>query len=182
MPFSTPPKCRAEAVRALSKNRGLVRSRMASVMSEVEMWTGHGTWQRPSEQHDSGPGQRYWRRSSLSSGIRAITRRAWMRWRGVMVMSRVGQTCSQAPHSMHLSAMGTPNSCPNSVISFMGLMKQSGSSLTRTPGLRTFCGSARCFSSFISAYMSSPHSRATKGAMARPVPCSPFSEPSSDST
>ena len=46
------------------------------------------------------------------------------------------------------------------------------------PGDRMFCGSASRFSSRISPVSFGPHSRSTKGATLRPVPCSALSEPS----
>ncbi len=47
-----------------------------------------------------------------------------------------------------------------------------------TPGLRRLSGSKACLIRFINAYAFSPHSISTKGAMFRPVPCSPLSDPS----
>src|SRR6516162_5800878 len=54
----------------------------------------------------------------------------------------------------------------------------SGSSVSMTPGERMFFGSASRFSFHINAVRRIPHSRSTKGATFRPVPCSALSEPS----
>ena len=85
---------------------------------------------------------------------------------------RLGQTCSQKPHSMHLSIHGETGG-----VRLMFLLTTSGSPLISTPGLSRPLGSMSFLIRVINEYALSPHSRDTYGAIARPVPCSAFNEP-----
>ena len=95
-----------------------------------------------------------------------------MRPRGVSVTRRLGQTCSQKPHSMHLSIRDDTVG-----VRLMFLRTTSGSPFISTPGLNRSPGSMSSLIRVISEYALSPHSRATYGAIARPVPCSALREP-----
>ena len=96
-----------------------------------------------------------------------------IRWRGVVVRSRLGQTGSQKPHSTQRVAIS----------SMSGIVRRScrctsGVRDRITSGASTPLGSASVLIRHISSVACSPHSRTTNGAMLMPVPCSDFSEPS----
>src|ERR1700744_5366114 len=140
--------------------------------------TGQGSAHVPSAAHVCIPSYSY----SLSScaniceslGWRAISRRTTMRWRGVMVTLRDGQTGSHMPHSMQRVAsepsIAGEDLNPCRWIPSLRLRTQSGAS---TP-----YGSANLLIRHIISVALSPHSRRTNGAILRPVPCSALSEPS----
>ena len=81
---------------------------------------------------------------------------------------RLGQTCSQKPHSMHLSIHGETGG-----VRLMFLLTTSGSPLISTPGLNRPLGSTSFLILVINEYALSPHSRAherghrTAGAVLR---------------
>ena len=106
-------------------------------------------------------------------GWRSSSRRTTMRCLGVSVSSRLGQTGSQKPHSMHMSASG---SIEGSDLRWSRCAF--GPLGTMTPGFSSPCGSTRAFSRRMMAIASGPHSVSTNGAMFRPVPCSALSAPS----
>ncbi len=106
-------------------------------------------------------------------GWRAISRRMTIRWRGVSVRSRLGQTGSQKPHSTQVL---TDSSTSGVVFRFSRW--QFGSRLRTMPGPSTPSGSASSLTRHMSAVARSPHSSSTNGAMLTPVPCSALSEPS----
>ena len=104
---------------------------------------------------------------------RAISRRRTIRWRGVVVRLRLGQTGSQKPHSTQVVASSSIGG-----VVFRFLRWMSGSSVSTTPGASTPSGSAARLTRRISSVAFAPHSRSTNGAMFTPVPCSALSEPS----
>ena len=145
------------------------------------MPSGQASAQVPSAAHVCRPSYSYSERSARStgepSGWRAISRRSTMRWRGVVVSQRLGQTGSQKPHS----TQPVISSSTGGVVC-RSRRWMSGSRLSTTPGLSTPSGSASALTRHMSSVAFAPHSRSTKGAMLRPVPCSAFSEPSYLST
>ncbi len=138
---------------------------------------GQASTQLPSAAQVSTASYSYCSRSAVStgepSGWRAISRRITIRWRGVVVRSRLGQTGSQKPHSTQVVAS---SSIAGVVFRLRRWMP--ASRLRTTFGERTPSGSASSFTRHISAVACSPHSRSTYGAMLSPVPCSALSEPS----
>ncbi len=111
------------------------------------------------------------------SSCRSISRRSTIRWRGVVVRSRLGQTGSQKPHSMQGSAIRSTVG-----IVFRPRRWACGSRSRTTLGASTPAGSKASLIRHISSVARVPHSSSRKGAMLRPVACSAFREPSKRST
>ena len=101
--FSTVAHCRA-APRATRSARSVCsRERSSLTMVPVSIPSGQESLQMPSAAHVCSPSYSYSSSSARCTGEpgawRAISRRRTMRWRGVTVRSRLGQTGSQKPHS-----------------------------------------------------------------------------------
>ncbi len=122
--------------------------------------TGHARTQAPSAAQVSIPSYSYSVRSARSSGDpegwRAISRRSAIRWRGVVVRWRLGQTGSQNPHSTQVSATSSISG-----VVFRFRRWTPGSSFSTTPGASTPSGSASRFTRHISSVALVPHSRST---------------------
>ena len=149
------------------------------INAPVLMPIGQGMEHMPSPAHVSIPSYWYscWSCASMAEPLvwRTISRRTAIRWRGVMVTLRLGQTGSQNPHSMHCEEPVTPSICGKD---FRCSRWRRGLRVRITSGARIPWGSASCLMRHIIAVAFSPHSDATNGAMFRPVPCSAFREPS----
>ena len=141
------------------------------------MPTGQASRQVPSAAQVSSASYSNSSSSASSTGEpgawRAISRRSTIRWRGVVVRWRLGQTGSQKPHSTQVSTSSSIDG-----VVFRLRRWTPGSSLSSTPGPSTPSGSASRLTRHISSVAFAPHSRSTNGAMLTPVPCSAFSEPS----
>ena len=143
----------------------------------VSMPSGQAIAQVPSAAQVSSPS--YSKSSSNArataepGGWRAISRRRTIRSRGVVVSARLGQTGSHIPHSTQAVTDSSTGG-----VDLRSRRWAPGSRLSRIPGARMPSGSASCFTLHIISVALAPHSRSTKGAMLRPVPCSAFSEPS----
>ena len=117
------------------------RERSSLTSLPVSIPTGHESTHEPSAAQVSRPSYSNCSRSAAStvepSGWRAISRRRTIRWRGVVVRSRLGQTGSQNPHSTQAVA-----SASISGVVFRFRRWTPGSRLRSTPGARTPAGSA----------------------------------------
>ena len=96
-----------KAQRAAARARLCWRPRRSFTNLPVSMPTGQASRQVPSAAHVCEPSYSNSSSSDRSTGEpgawRAISRRSTIRWRGVVVRCRLGQTGSQNPHSTQVS-------------------------------------------------------------------------------
>ena len=165
-------------LRAFFCSRGLFWALRNSFMkAPVSIPTGQASSQAPSAAQVSiasySNSSSRARRTGVSPPCRTISRLSTIRWRGVVVRLRLGQTGSQKPHSTQVVAT---SSIGGVVIRFWRW--QFGSRLSTTPGFSAPAGSASPLTRHIISVAFLPHSSSTYGAMLIPVPCSALSEPS----
>ncbi len=152
---------RRAASSATRSARGPCSAARSSLTSApVSIPTGHARLQVPSAAHVSRASYSYCSSSAVStgepSGWRAISRRSAIRWRGVVVRSRLGQTGSQKPHSMHWVATASISG-----VDFRLRRWAPGSRFSSTPRPRIPSGSARPLTRHIISVAFAPHSRST---------------------
>ena len=137
-----------------------VAARSSLIIAPVSIDSGQVSAQVPSAAQVSIPSYRY--SSSRADwtgepfGWRAISRRMTMRWRGVRVRWRLGQTGSQNPHSTQFVATSSIGG-----VVFRFFRWAPASRFRTTPGASTPSGSASSLIRHISSVAFSPHSRST---------------------